>query len=115
MASAKQIRALIESHAEGDDSRFFSVAMQVAAQEARSGHGQFAKELRELIDETRTRLGRPAATPAKTIPITQPRGELAGLMSVAYPETRMGDMVFDGKRPGPDPPRPFGTGPEPQA
>lgn len=96
MASAKQIRALIESHAEGDDARFFSVAMQVAAQEARSGHGQFARELRELIDEARARLGRPAPTPTKTIPITQPRGELAGIVGVAYPETRIGDMVLDG-------------------
>jgi AAA+ superfamily predicted ATPase len=95
MATARQIRALIESHAEGDDVRFFSVAMQVAAEEARSGHGQFAKELRELIDETKARLGRPPATPAKTIPITQPRGDLAGLMSVGYPETRLGDMVLD--------------------
>ena len=39
MASGEQVKALIRSHAEGDDARFYSVAMQVAAQAARSGHG----------------------------------------------------------------------------
>ncbi len=96
MATAKQIKALVESHADGDDARFFSVAMQLAAQEARSGHGRFAKELRELIDQARERLGRPPTTPQKTVPISQPRGELAGLMSVAYPATRLGEMVLEG-------------------
>jgi hypothetical protein len=31
VASAEQIKALLKSHIEGDDPRFFSVAMQVAA------------------------------------------------------------------------------------
>jgi len=31
MAKADQIKALIRSHAEGDDSRFYAIAMQVAA------------------------------------------------------------------------------------
>lgn len=78
MATAKQIRALIESHAEGDDARLFSGAMQLAAQEAPSGHSQFAKELRGLIDEAKARLGRPATTPQKTIPISQPRANWPG-------------------------------------
>ena len=45
MAKADQIKALIRSHAEGDDARFYAIAMQVAAQAARSGHGKFAQEL----------------------------------------------------------------------
>ena len=36
MASGEQLKALLTSHADGDDDRFFSVAMQVAAHEARS-------------------------------------------------------------------------------
>ena len=35
MASAEQIKALLKSHIDGEDDRFFSVAMQVAAHEAR--------------------------------------------------------------------------------
>ena len=37
MASAEHIKALFRSHLDGDDDRFFSVAMQVAAHEARLG------------------------------------------------------------------------------
>ena len=40
MASAEQIKALLKSHVDGDDDRFFSVAMQVATHEARLGHGK---------------------------------------------------------------------------
>jgi hypothetical protein len=49
MATADQVKALIRSHAEGDDTRFYAIALQVAAQAARSGHGKFAQELRELV------------------------------------------------------------------
>lgn len=31
MASAEQIKALLKSHMNGDDSHFYSIAMQVAA------------------------------------------------------------------------------------
>ena len=55
MANAEQIKALIRSHGEGDESRFYAIAMQVAAQAARSGHGKFAQELRELVDEAKAR------------------------------------------------------------
>ena len=55
MAKADQIKALIRSHAEGDDTRFYAVAMQVAAQAARNGHGKFAQELRELVDRAKER------------------------------------------------------------
>ena len=53
MASADQLKALLKSHLEGDDDRFFSVTMQVAAHEAKPGHGKLAEELRTLIDEAK--------------------------------------------------------------
>ena len=40
MASAAQLKALLRSHLEGDDERFYSVAMQVAAHEAKLGSWQ---------------------------------------------------------------------------
>ena len=39
MASAEQLKALLKSHMDGDDAHFYSVAMQVAAREAKMGHG----------------------------------------------------------------------------
>jgi hypothetical protein len=40
----------VRSHADGDDTRFYAIAMQVAAQAALSGHGKFAQDLRALVD-----------------------------------------------------------------
>ena len=57
MASAEQLKALLRSHLEGDDDRFISVAMQVAAHEAKVGHGKLATELREIIDKAKSRRG----------------------------------------------------------
>lgn len=93
MANGDQLKALLRSYAEGDDRHFRAVAMQLAAHEARQGHGRLAEELRELIDAARTR---GSAVPAAdhAIPITRPRGELASLLSVSYPSRRLADMVL---------------------
>ena len=89
MASAEQLKALMKSHLEGDDDRFFSIAMQVAAHEAKLGHGKLAEELRALIDSAKSRRG--AGTP---VPIGRPRGELASLLEASYPKARLGDMIL---------------------
>jgi SpoVK/Ycf46/Vps4 family AAA+-type ATPase len=95
MATADQVKALIRSHADGDDPRFYAIAMQVAAQAARSGHGKFAQELRELVDQVKARAKavEPVRGP-KPVPLTQPRGELAGLLTVGYPKTRVVDLAL---------------------
>lgn len=95
MATADQVKALIRSHADGDHTRFYAIAMQVAAQAARSGHGKFAQELRELVDQVKARAKatEPVRGP-KPVPLAQPRGELAGLLTVGYPKTRVADMAL---------------------
>lgn len=95
MASADQLKALLKSHLEGDDERFFSVAMQVAAHEAKRGHGKLAEELRALVDRAKARRGLASQAGEKPIPISRPRGELAGLLKVSYPKARLGEMVLD--------------------
>ncbi len=95
MAKAEQIKALIRCHAEGDDKRFYAVAMQVASQAARSGHGNFAQELRDLVDKAKTQSKAAASSGApRPVPLAQPRGELAGLLTVGYPKTRLSDMAL---------------------
>lgn len=92
MASSEQIKALLLSHIDGDEQQFYAVAMQVAAAEARKGHGKFAQELRALIDKARSSpLPKSSKSP---IPIIRPRDELAGLLSVSYPKIRLSDMVL---------------------
>lgn len=89
MASSDQLKALLRSHIEGDDQRFFSIAMQLAAHEAKLGHGKLAEELRALIDDAKRRQG-----PSRLAAISQPRGELANLLTVSYPKARLSDMVM---------------------
>ena len=96
MATAEQLKALLKSYSEGDEERFFATAMQVAAHAARQGHGKLAQELRELIDTAKTR-GPPRRGERAPVPVVQPRGELAGLLSVSYPKTRLSDMVLEPK------------------
>src|SRR5579859_6481550 len=49
MTMARHIVALLQSHVAGDEERFLSVATQLAAHEARQGHGKLAQQLQELI------------------------------------------------------------------
>lgn len=93
MASAEQIKALLNSHVEGDDHRFYSVAMQVAAAEAKKGHGKLAQELRDLVDRARTGARGTRASKGPTL-IARPREELADLLSVSYPKTRLSHMTL---------------------
>lgn len=95
MPTADQIKALIRAHAEADDERFYSVAMQVAAQEARNGHGTFAQELRALVDRAKARGATSRFDAGRPVPMVRPRGELAGLFAATYPKTRLSDMVLD--------------------
>jgi len=94
MASAEQLKALLKSHLDGDNQRFYSVAMQVAAYEAKLGHGKLAEELRALIDDAKRQRGFPLQGSVQPIPISRPRGDLANLLSVSYPKSRLGEMVL---------------------
>jgi SpoVK/Ycf46/Vps4 family AAA+-type ATPase len=91
VATADQIKALFQSHVTGDDDRFYSIALQVAATEARQGHANLARELRDMVDEARN-TARVAHLTAPT-PVAQPRGELAALLTAQYPQRRLEDLV----------------------
>jgi len=93
MASTDQIRALVQSYSDGDDGRFLSVAMQVAAGEARKGHSEFSAELRRMIEKAKERL-QPRQTTGKTIPFAAAQGALSELFAVYHPQTRLSDMVL---------------------
>src|SRR5262245_60561128 len=54
MASADQLKALVDSFVEGDEQRFFSIAMQVAAHEAKLGHSKLATATLDAIAKWRT-------------------------------------------------------------
>lgn len=91
MPSADQLKALIKAYAQGDDAQFHSVAMQIAAGEARIGHGKLAEELRDLIDKAKVRV--PAVGPSP-IPLARPRGDVADLLTASYPTVRLTDLIL---------------------
>lgn len=94
MASAEQLKALVKSYIDRDDRQFYSVAMQVAAHEAKLGHGRLAEDLRDMIDAAKSRAAAVEQS-NKLVPLARPRGELANLLTIAYPKSRLVDMVLD--------------------
>lgn len=94
MASAEQLKALVKSYIDRNDLQFYSIAMQVAAHEAKLGHGRLAEDLRDMIDAAKSRVAGVEHS-SKLVPIARPRGELANLLTVSYPKNRLVDMVLD--------------------
>jgi SpoVK/Ycf46/Vps4 family AAA+-type ATPase len=93
MPTAQQLMALIKSHIRGDDERFYSLALQLAAAEARRGHAAVAEQLRELLEQAKS--PRPRVVNSHgPVPIPSVRSDLASLMSVEYPATRLSHMVL---------------------
>ncbi len=86
MATATQVKLLLQSHGSGDEERFFAIALQVAATEARLGHNVLANEIREIIDKSR-RAKRGNA------PIKFPQ-ELAGMMLLEQPNVPLSALVI---------------------
>jgi len=80
VATGTQLKALLKSLQEGDEERLYSVGLQMAAHEARLGHPKLAADLRDLLDAIRARHRTTASR--QPIPLAQPKGELAGILSV---------------------------------
>lgn len=93
MSTARHILALLKSYLEGEEQQFYSAALQMAAHEARQGHGKLAQEIRELIDQAKARKS-VIERKSEPIPLVQPKGDLANLVSVRYPHTRLSDMIL---------------------
>lgn len=100
MATARQLIALLSSYNQGNEEQFLSIALQVAANEARRGRKDVADELRRLVDAARQHRALPPARPSSvgagdvTVPISRPRGDLQNLLSATYPKVRLDDVVL---------------------
>jgi len=82
MATAEQLKVLIRSHFDGDQDRFTTIALQVAAHEARQGHTDVANDIRQLVDQ--------AKSSARILPIHK---ELDDLILASDPALRLCDLV----------------------
>lgn len=86
MATADQIKSLIRSYSEEDRERFYSIALQMAAHEAKQGHATLAHEIRELVDTSKKK----AHQGLRVVPFPQ---ELKGLVVSESPETPFKSFV----------------------
>src|SRR5690606_28773636 len=88
MATAEQLKALIDSFQQGDNTRFKTIALQIAARSAKQGKSKLAEELRALVERP------PQQHSGRAIPLARPPKDLAGLLEASYPTTRIGEMVL---------------------
>ena len=49
MATAEQLKALIRAHFDDDNEKFKTVALQIAAHEAKVGHTSCARDIKNLV------------------------------------------------------------------
>lgn len=84
----EHITAMVRSHASGDDAAFYSVALQIAAREARQGHHVLASNIKKAVDSSRER-----APLANVTALPRTRGELAELAEALQPQVQLRELV----------------------
>lgn len=95
MATAEQIKALLRSHIDRDEHRFYSIALQVAAKEARVGHTKLAGEIKGLIEKAQTSNSEPKLSSVKsTIQLNRSSQELNGLLELSHPSARLSELIL---------------------
>lgn len=84
MATAEQIKSLINSHFSGSDERFATIALQIAAHEARSGRINVAEEIKKAVDSSKS----------KTVKLNPFQKDLQGLIIESVPNKKLNDMII---------------------
>jgi SpoVK/Ycf46/Vps4 family AAA+-type ATPase len=93
MATAAQIKALLQSHGSGDHERFYAIALQVASQEAQKGHDVLAREIRDLVEKAKLRAAHQKAHTQITH-VAHPHGEAAELLEPIHPNLSVKDLIL---------------------
>jgi len=83
MAKAEYIISLIKSHYNNEPERFTTLALQIAAHEAKLGHPVVADEIKKVIDRAKT----------ETPKIKTFNTELQGLMVEHVPSVNLSDII----------------------
>jgi SpoVK/Ycf46/Vps4 family AAA+-type ATPase len=91
MAASEMVQELIRAHVAGDADRFRTIALQLAASEARVGHRRVAGRIRDLVEQDTERA---KASPTPPTPLARPPRDLRGLLATSYPKERLRDIVL---------------------
>ena len=84
MATAKQIKSLIQNHMNDQSEQFYTTALQVAAHEAKNGHPSLAYEIRALVDKAKNRSNS----------IIQFTPDLSGLVIASEPKDHLSILIL---------------------
>lgn len=90
MATSKQMLGLLQSHVEGDDERFFTIAGQMADGAEHRGHTRLAEQLRDWVDVGR----KPNTSGRQLSAIARPLGDLSSIIEKSQPTDRIVDLVL---------------------
>lgn len=94
MAAAEKIKHLITSFAENDERRFYAIAMQIAASEARKGHTNVAQELKKLVDDAKSKRSSTAVTNILQHPVAKELKEIQDVIELVPHTCSLNDMVL---------------------
>jgi SpoVK/Ycf46/Vps4 family AAA+-type ATPase len=86
MANAEQLKSLIKAHLNDDESRFTTLALQIAAYEAKLGHSELAHEIKELIDKKKL---------SKVVALKPFAADLSGLVVEIIPKERKAELIVN--------------------
>lgn len=86
MATGEQIKALVKSHFENNSERFSTTALQVAAHEARQGHEVLAKQIRDLVQASKS--------VSPTVSVIQFKREISDLILCKNSNSRLNDLIL---------------------
>ncbi len=84
MATAEQIKSLINSHFSRSDERFATIALQIAAHEARAGRINVAENIKRAVDNSKS----------KTFKLNPFQKDLQGLIIESVPDKRLNELII---------------------
>jgi len=83
MATAEQLKTLLKSHFDNNSERFNTIALQIAANEARVGHSMLANEIKDLVDKNKY-------TPIRILEFSP---DLNDLVIASSPKTHIHELI----------------------
>lgn len=85
MATADQIKSLIKAHYDGNDEKFKTIVLQIAAYEAKKNHTTLARDLKKMVDK-------PRLSRASVISISQQNP----MLQMTLPHNKLGSLIVSG-------------------
>lgn len=91
MSNSNQILAMLRSRADGDEEQFFSIALQIAAAEARQGHRLIAEQIREAVNSARSLTNTRSRQPLQ---LTRQPSDLEGILHAKTTQLTLRDVIL---------------------